>query len=109
MWRGNTAQIFAYYAQKYSRKCILFDTFEGFDQRDLFGEDSDFSTSQFSDTSISIVRDVIGQDLLKNCTLVPGYFPEFFTKEMLERRFAVVSLDADLYAPIKAGLEIFFH
>lgn len=43
----------------------------------------------------------------QNALFYPGYFPET-TKDIPERSFAFISLDADLYAPIRAGLEYFY-
>ena len=108
VWRGNTAQVLAYYAKKYERKCYLFDTFEGFNSNDLIGFDSKFRTNLFSDTSLSLVKEVIGEDYLFNCELVPGYFPTSAKQISKNKMFSVVSLDADLYKPMKAGLEYFF-
>jgi len=108
VWRGNTAHVLAYYAKKYERNCYLFDTFDGFDAKDLKGFDSKFNTNHFSDTSLSLVKDVIGEDYLLYCELVPGYFPASVPPNLKNKSFSVVSLDADLYKPMKAGLEFFF-
>ena len=108
VWRGNTAQVLAYYAKKYERKCYLFDTFEGFHANDLKGSDSQYKTEVFSDTSINLVKEVIGEDYLLNCEFVPGYFPASAPPNLENKSFSVVSLDADLYVPMKAGLEYFF-
>jgi hypothetical protein len=105
VWKGNTASLLAYYAKKENRKCYLFDTFEGFDPRDLNGKQAKFD---FSDTSIDVVRDVIGDDLQKSCIYCKGYFPQSIPEELETNIFSVVSLDADLYAPMKAGLDWFF-
>jgi len=87
----------------------LFDTFEGFDARDI-AEESHYGFSRaregdFSDTSIPFVHGRLpypGQALFHK-----GFFPE--TAAGLENcRYALVSLDADLYAPILAGLEYFY-
>lgn len=105
VWKGNTASILAFYAKKCDRICYLFDTFKGFDPRDLNGKDAKFD---FSDTSIDVVKEVIGVGLEKHCNYCEGYFLQSIPKELESKNFAVVSLDADLYAPMKAGLDWFF-
>ena len=108
VWRGNTAQILAHYAKKYNRRCYLFDTFEGFDNRDVKGIDAQFEPGHFSNTSIKLVKSVIGDEHSQYCEFISGYFPKSIPKNFSEKRFSVVSLDADLYEPMKAGLEHFF-
>lgn len=91
------------------RTLHLFDTFEGFDSRDIEEEKQrDLSRARqgdFADTSISFVRDRLpypGRAMFHK-----GFFPE--TTAGLKRcRYALVSLDADLYAPVLAGLEYFY-
>jgi len=110
VWRGNSAQVLAYYAKKYNRKCYLFDTYDGFNANDLKGFDSRFDRDKalFSDTSINLVREVIGEEYLSNCEILPGYFPASVPPNLKNKSFSVVSLDADLYEPMRAGLEYFF-
>ena len=108
VWKGNTASILSYFAQKYNRKCFLFDTYEGFDSRDLMGTDEKFGIGVFDDTSLEIVKKVIGQEVLKNCKFIKGYFPESIPTYLEKEKFAVVSLDCDLYKPMQAGLNWFY-
>ena len=111
------------------RQLYLFDTFEGFDKRDLDLEserqgpqasgtqnsapqtDSKSPRNNkkdhrdFSDTSVEMVMARMPNP--ENCIIKKGYFPE--TAEGLEdERFAFVSLDPDLYAPVLSGLEFFY-
>jgi O-methyltransferase len=112
---GNIAELgvykgkFARYINQFfpDRKFYLFDTFEGFDARDVQKEKaSNFSTGEqnFSDTSI--------QDVLKimphadKCVPVKGFFPE--SAKNVDDTFVFVSLDADLYDPIYSGLTFFY-
>jgi hypothetical protein len=44
----------------------------------------------------------------ENCVVKRGYFPETFTGDLRGETFVFVNLDPDLYAPIKAGLELFY-
>jgi O-methyltransferase len=86
----------------------LFDTFSGFQSKDLAeetGKAATYTTDNFSDTQIYKVLDLIGGN--RNIRVYPGYFPDT-AKAISERRFALVNLDVDLYNPTKAGLEFFY-
>ncbi len=107
VWRGNTAAILAHYASLNNRKVYLFDTFEGFDQKDLGGIDSD-KKMEFGDTSIDMVKNVIGSSS-SSCEFIKGYFPNSLMGFHKNNKYSVVSLDCDLYEPMKAGLEYFYE
>ncbi len=106
VWRGNTAAVLAHFAFKAGRRAHLFDTYEGFDSRDVSGVDAD-KRLEFSDTSIAMVKEVIGE-AVQACEFVKGYFPASIADTHRNRRYAVVSLDCDLYEPMKAGLVFFY-
>ena len=58
----------------------------------------------FSDTR---ARDVLARMPYEDQVVIrKGFFPE--TAQGLEERFALVSIDVDLYAPTLAGLEYFY-
>ncbi len=105
VYLGNNAAILYDYAQTYDRKLFLFDTFEGFDDRDLVGVDSG-QKMQFKDTSLEAVKKFVGEN--SKTVYVKGYFPESVTEECKKEKYAFVSIDCDLYIPIKAGLEFFY-
>jgi len=106
VWRGNTASVLAYYASKNNRQLYLFDTFEGFNSKDIVGIDAN-KPMEFSNTSVNMVKEVIGENS-GVCHFVKGYFPESIDNEHRTKKFAVVSLDCDLYEPMRAGLEFFY-
>ncbi len=106
VWRGNTAAVLAYYAEQFGRDVFLFDTYEGFSEQDLNGIDARQGVS-FSDTSLDMVKEVVGSDG-GSAHFVRGWFPDSITEQHQARKYAVVSLDCDLYAPMKAGLEFFY-
>lgn len=106
VWRGNTAAILGHFAAKSGRRAYLFDTYEGFDRRDLRGIDAGKSL-EFNDTSLDLVREVIGA-AQTSCEFVKGYFPASVTAAHRHCRFAIASLDCDLYEPMKAGLDFFY-
>lgn len=106
VWRGNTASVLAHYAKSDNRKVYLFDTFEGFSNKDLKGIDAD-KEMKFSDTSLDLVKNVIGQNS-DCCEFIAGYFPDSLLDSHKNNKYAVVSLDCDLYEPMKSGLDFFY-
>jgi len=113
--KGNTAELgvykgkFARYINQYfpERSLYLFDTFEGFDNRDIISETKNkFSTGEqnFSDTSVESVLKLM--PFPQKCVPVKGFFPESAKK--IDDSFVFVSLDADLYEPIYNGLKFFY-
>jgi len=90
------------------KKIYLFDTFEGFSDKDIETEQSNgYSRAKqgdFSDTSIDLVKSKL--PYVDNAIFVKGYFPESVTFELPE--FCLVSLDTDLYEPTYEGLKVFY-
>ena len=104
--RGVTAK--AIHLMDADRKLYLFDTFNGFDSRDLAVEsqqEDKFDPSNFSDTEVEIVRAYIGGN--DNLIFKKGYFPET-TLGLEQEGFALVHLDADLYVPTLEALKFFY-
>jgi O-methyltransferase len=106
VYRGDFAKIIN--AAFPDRKLYLFDTFEGFDERDLKTEqENNFSTGQ-QDFSKTGVEFVLSQMPVKaNCIVKKGYFPE--TANGLNELYAFVSIDCDLYEPVYKGLHYFYE
>lgn len=90
------------------RKFYLFDTFKGFDEKDMKYELKNNlllnEVGKLTNTSAEFVLGRMGHP--RNCIIKQGYFPE--TTEGLEEKFAFVNIDVDLYKPILAGLEYFW-
>lgn len=87
----------------------LFDTFEGFDARDIVCEtDNGFSNSTAGGYASAVTIDVILNKMPypNNVLFRKGYFPE--TASGIEDEFVLVNLDVDLYKPTLAGLEFFY-
>ena len=105
VWRGNSAAVLAHFAAQNDRNVYLFDTFTGFDARDLCGVDA-HRKAEFTETSLDAVRRVVGNDA--HTTYVPGFFPESVTPAAECATYAVVNIDCDLHAPTKAALEFFY-
>lgn len=91
-----------------SRNLYLFDTFEGFDERDIEIEKknqySKAEQGKFNDTSVDKVYSSLPYP--SQVIFRKGYFPH--TAFGLEEKFALVSLDADLYQPMYEGLKFFY-
>lgn len=96
------------------RELYLFDTFEGFDenqkQHDIEKGYMTFVTKEnshvnwFKDASIKAVLDkMISPD---KCIIRKGLFPQTIPDK--EIRYALVSIDCDLYIPILEGLKYFY-
>ncbi|MCX6268465.1 MAG: class I SAM-dependent methyltransferase [Bacteroidetes bacterium] len=85
----------------------LFDTFSGFPANDLrmeTGEAAGYTADNFADTSADeVVKKINGNH---HIIMHPGYFPESALE--FSEKVAMVNMDADLYNPTKAGLELFY-
>ena len=112
---GNVAELgvykgkFARYINQYfpDRTLYLFDTFEGFNETDIINEtQSQFSggDQNFSDTSVAAVLKLMPHP--GQCKTFKGYFPD--SAKNVDDKFVFVSLDADLYDPLYAGLKFFY-
>lgn len=87
------------------KKLYLFDTFEGFDERDI-DKESNYSYAKSGDYSITSEEMVIKKMLFPEKVIIKkGYFPN--TTNGIEDLFCFVNLDFDLYNPTKRGLEWF--
>jgi len=105
VYKGDSAKVI--HLMDPTREFHLFDTFEGFKQKDLeieSGKAATYTPHNFADTSIEAVIKKLKSD---SFVFHKGYFPDT-AKSVLHKKFALVSLDADLYNPTKAGLEFFY-
>jgi len=105
VYKGDSANII--HLMDPSRTFHLFDTFEGFQQRDLdneTGKAATYTVHNFADTSIERVKQKLISDKF---IFHKGYFPET-TLDINDKKFALVNMDVDLYNPTKTGLEYFY-
>ena len=91
------------------RRLYLFDTFEGFCERDVEverqGNYSSARAGDFGDTDLETVRGKL--PFPETAVFRRGFFPE--TASGLEdESFCLVSIDADLYDPVYEGLKFFY-
>lgn len=106
--RGDSARLLHHYCPE--RRLYLFDTYTGFREEDLQAESIKTAYNQspaFQDTDVATVMRIVGP-LSENVIPVVGWFPESATPEVAAEQFALVHLDADLEAPIAAGLDYFW-
>ena len=103
VWKGNSSAFIHEILP--NRKIYLFDTFEGFPTQDVEKDALKGYPTNFSDTSIDEVINKMKKK--ENVIIRKGYFPET-AKGLENKKFSFVSLDADLYNPIKAGLYFFY-
>lgn len=90
------------------RKLYLFDTFSGFDKRDVIVEhENNYSDSLIGEFYNPSIETVLEKMMYReNCIVKKGYFPE--TAEDIVDQFAFVNIDVDLYVPIYEGLKYFY-
>jgi O-methyltransferase len=110
-YQGNFARII-YSRMAQDAQLYCFDTFEGFPEVSVRKEAQAtglvVSVGAFSDTSRARVMETIaGRPSPPRLVLRQGEFPSTFAG-LEDCRFRFVLLDADLYEPIKTGLELFW-
>ena len=101
------------------RTLHLFDTFTGFDERDVSKEkEMDFSgrkslpgydplrAGYFGDTDVEMVLSKM--EYPNKCRIHKGYFPETSHGIDKSAKFCFVCIDVDLYQPLLAGLRYFY-
>jgi len=106
VFQGETAR--AIHHMDNRRIFYLFDTFEGFTKEDLAKEsqtEDRFSTDMFAATSVDKVKKHINGN--SNLRFKPGFFPDT-TEGFESEKFALVHIDADLYAPTIEALKFFY-
>lgn len=111
--QGNIAEVGVYQGEFAShlncifndRKLYLFDTFEGFSDKDIHVNDEIImGMDKFKDTHIENVLKKMKHP--KQVIVRKGWFPD--TARNIDDEFCFVSLDTDLYKPIMSGLEYFY-
>ena len=108
VFKGTTARLFHDFFS--DKEILLFDTFEGFDQRDIShmkeSSKENLASKTVFNSSLESVQDFVGNS--ESVKLIPGYFPETTRGIDPENQYALVHLDADLYSPQFSGLGYFY-
>jgi len=104
--KGNSAKILHMVSP--ARKLYLFDTFEGFDARDVNAESQMLPVNDqaFKDTSLTAVKAFVGTDA--NVVYCQGWFPDTATMVPAGENFALAHIDCDLGKPVAAALAFFY-
>lgn len=105
VYKGDSAEIL--HLMDEDRNFHLFDTFSGFQEKDLKGETGKAATytpHDFADTSLQRVKERLSSNQF---FFHQGDFSKT-QKEVENEQFALVNMDVDLYIPTKAGLEFFY-
>lgn len=105
VYRGQTARFINCFFP--DRKLYLFDTFEGFDEKDQkMDDDRNLYNMKLDYTGTSVEYVMSQMHHPKNVVIKKGWFPE--TAKDVDEQFAFVRLDMDLYDPIYSGLDFFY-
>jgi O-methyltransferase len=106
VFRGDFAWLMSTYLS--DRRVHLFDTFEGFEESDMRRDEGRVHTFiNFTATDPERVRARFADPALVDMHI--GHFPATAADIADDVRFALVSIDADLYAPVLAGLNWFYE
>lgn len=107
-YRGLTASIL-WSRRAAATTLYCFDTFAGFDERDLADGrlSQDMEKAAFRDTSLDIVRQRISGGSDDGLAFRVGFFPDTFAG-LEDKSFRLVHIDMDLADPITAALETFW-
>ncbi|MHB1543553.1 MAG: TylF/MycF/NovP-related O-methyltransferase [Gammaproteobacteria bacterium] len=109
VFQGATARLIHHYEP--DRMLYLLDTFSGFGERSVREEKMHtghpVQAQEFADTSLEKVQKTVAA-VNGNVTYVPGFFPDSVSATLAAVSFSFVHVDADLYAPIRSGLEFFY-
>jgi O-methyltransferase len=109
-YKGYTARLIHHYAPE--RILHIFDTFDGFPEKSMDADkelvNNPISKKLFTDTSVEKVKSVV-DSRNGNVFYYKGYFPESIPETFKKNTFPFVHLDADLYLPVKDGLQFFYE
>ena len=105
VFKGNSAFLLAKFSRRMNSKCYLFDTFEGFDEKDFEGGSEKRYEQDFSGTSLSSVKQLVGEE---NTVYIKGFFPDTLEQIDGAPEYALAHIDCDLEAPFRAGLDYFY-
>ena len=91
------------------KKLFLFDTFVGFSKEEQDYDKNELGLKYERDFTDTSVEEVMARMLNpQSCVVKKGLFPQTAT-DLNNEKFCFVSIDTDLYSPIKAGLEFFYE
>lgn len=105
VYKGTTAKFFRQLMPE--SKLVLFDTFEGFAPEDVINENETATANAGTYlATLAQVKAYLSFDT--NVEYVVGRFPDSVKNFEDNNSYALVHIDADLYAPQLAGMEYFY-
>ena len=107
VYNGRTAKLLN--KIEIDRRLYLFDTFEGFNNKDLTIEkNSQYSSGkmEFQDANYKALRNYFSNK--DNVIFIKGYFPMSIEDKVINDKFIFVIIDFDLYKPTLDGLRYFW-
>jgi hypothetical protein len=108
VYKGYTAKLIHHYVPE--RKLFLFDTYEGFDKKDLEIEKIRTGHNINSHFKSAGVQAVIEYIKPQNNNIIPvvGVFPQSIPEDFKDKVFSLVHIDMDLYEPTITALNYFY-
>ena len=104
VWHGGTLKLMVDQFTD-DRMAYGFDTFTGIPGEQLQQQERKLK-GWFSDASLESVRNEF--KAYPNVQIIKGLFPNTITDEHRNATYSIVHLDADIYVPIRAGIEFFW-
>lgn len=105
VYKGNSAFLLSKFARVINKKLYLFDTFQGFDEKDISGIDDYVNPNEFQDTSLEYVKELVSTE---NVEYIKGYFPDSLAQVNSNINFCLVHIDCDLEKPMISALDFFY-
>lgn len=106
VYKGQSSAVLSYFAEKAARKVYLADTFDGFAESQFEPDFGDGKKQAFKDTNLEMAQDVVGN--YSGIRWIVGLFPASVTAEMRADYYSFVSIDCDIYEPIRDALRFFW-
>lgn len=105
VWRGGTGALISRVAELsgITEMVLLCDTFEGVVK--CSENDNFYCGKEHSDTSISIVEELLQKMKLNNAKIYKGIFPEDNHEQFIDKKYRFVHIDVDVYQSAKDVFE----
>jgi O-methyltransferase len=105
VWRGGTGALIAAQSARFiaPARVFLCDTFTGVVKTGA--QDTIYKDGMHADTSLEIVKQLLGQLGLNNAVVLPGIFPDQTADRIQARWFRFCHIDVDVYQSAKEVCE----
>lgn len=102
VWRGGSGALLAEATKECNKRVFLADTFTGVVKAGV--NDTLYKGGEHSDTSISLVSELISKLSLSNIKILEGIFPDQ-TKSLVDEKISMLHCDVDTYSSTKDIVE----